>query len=204
VSAIDQYSLANSAAPSGNFVADRRGDVDPGWPADFAGGVALPHGNRDIEQGKVSADRGLVILVTAIVTIPSGAMIVFTNVDEQNVRDLELDLFLSLSGHLVTRPLKRQFNSIIPLCAALVQRRISFGFTLCPLTNLSGKRSSGAVKSTALELRYPTFDRQNLCAIGAANQYLARRDTGDDPRHRLRQRVAAEFAARALYVSVKF
>jgi putative membrane protein len=33
--------------------------------------------NRDIERGKVSADRGLVILVTTMVTILSGAMIVF-------------------------------------------------------------------------------------------------------------------------------
>ena len=33
--------------------------------------------NRDIERGKVSADRGLVILVTAMVTVLSGAMIVF-------------------------------------------------------------------------------------------------------------------------------
>lgn len=33
--------------------------------------------NRDIERGKVSADRGLVILVTAMVTLLSGAMIVF-------------------------------------------------------------------------------------------------------------------------------
>jgi inner membrane protein YidH len=32
--------------------------------------------NRDIERGKVSADRGLVILVTAMVTLLSGAMIV--------------------------------------------------------------------------------------------------------------------------------
>jgi uncharacterized membrane protein YidH (DUF202 family) len=33
--------------------------------------------NRDIERGKVSADRGLVILVTAIVTLLSGVMILF-------------------------------------------------------------------------------------------------------------------------------
>ena len=33
--------------------------------------------NRDIEHGKVSADRGLVVLVTAMVTLLSGAMIVF-------------------------------------------------------------------------------------------------------------------------------
>ncbi|HEX3663846.1 MAG TPA: DUF202 domain-containing protein [Rhizomicrobium sp.] len=33
--------------------------------------------NRDIERGKVSADRGLVILVTAMVALLSGAMIVF-------------------------------------------------------------------------------------------------------------------------------
>ena len=32
--------------------------------------------NRDIERGKVSADRGLVILVTAMVTLLSGAMII--------------------------------------------------------------------------------------------------------------------------------
>jgi putative membrane protein len=32
--------------------------------------------NRDIERGKVSADRGLVILVTAMVALLSGAMIV--------------------------------------------------------------------------------------------------------------------------------
>jgi putative membrane protein len=32
--------------------------------------------NRDIEHGKVSADRGLVILVTAMVALLSGAMIV--------------------------------------------------------------------------------------------------------------------------------
>ena len=32
--------------------------------------------NRDIERGKVSADRGLVILVTAMVMLLSGAMIV--------------------------------------------------------------------------------------------------------------------------------
>jgi len=31
--------------------------------------------NRDIERGKVSADRGLVILVTAMVALLSGAMI---------------------------------------------------------------------------------------------------------------------------------
>jgi uncharacterized membrane protein YidH (DUF202 family) len=33
--------------------------------------------NRDIERGKVSADRGLVILITAIVTLLSGVMILF-------------------------------------------------------------------------------------------------------------------------------
>lgn len=33
--------------------------------------------NRDIERGKVSADRGLVVLVTAMVTLLSAAMIVF-------------------------------------------------------------------------------------------------------------------------------
>ena len=33
--------------------------------------------NRDIEHGKVSADRGLVVLVTAMVSLLSGAMIVF-------------------------------------------------------------------------------------------------------------------------------
>jgi putative membrane protein len=33
--------------------------------------------NRDIEHGKVSADRGLVVLVTAMVTLLSGAMIIF-------------------------------------------------------------------------------------------------------------------------------
>jgi putative membrane protein len=33
--------------------------------------------NRGIERGKVSADRGLVILVTAIVTLLSGVMILF-------------------------------------------------------------------------------------------------------------------------------
>jgi putative membrane protein len=33
--------------------------------------------NRDIERGKVSADRGLVILVTAMVTLLSGVMILF-------------------------------------------------------------------------------------------------------------------------------
>ena len=32
--------------------------------------------NRDIERGKVSADRGLIILVTAMVALLSGAMIV--------------------------------------------------------------------------------------------------------------------------------
>ena len=32
--------------------------------------------NRDIEHGKVSPDRGLVILVTAMVALLSGAMIV--------------------------------------------------------------------------------------------------------------------------------
>ena len=31
--------------------------------------------NRDIERGKVSADRGLVILVTVMVALLSGAMI---------------------------------------------------------------------------------------------------------------------------------
>ena len=33
--------------------------------------------NRDIERGKVSADRGLVILVTVMVALLSGAMIAF-------------------------------------------------------------------------------------------------------------------------------
>ena len=33
--------------------------------------------NRNIEHGKVSADRGLVVLVTVMVTLLSGAMIVF-------------------------------------------------------------------------------------------------------------------------------
>jgi putative membrane protein len=33
--------------------------------------------NRDIERGKVSADRGLVVLVTVMVTLLSAAMIVF-------------------------------------------------------------------------------------------------------------------------------
>lgn len=33
--------------------------------------------NRDIEHGKVSADRGLVVLVTVMVTLLSAAMIVF-------------------------------------------------------------------------------------------------------------------------------
>ncbi len=33
--------------------------------------------NRDIERGKVSADRGLVIVVTAIVTLLAGVMIVY-------------------------------------------------------------------------------------------------------------------------------
>ena len=33
--------------------------------------------NRDIERGKVRADRGLVILVTVMVALLSGAMIVF-------------------------------------------------------------------------------------------------------------------------------
>src|SRR4026209_2127334 len=33
--------------------------------------------NRDIERGKVSADRGLVILVTVMVTLLSGVMILF-------------------------------------------------------------------------------------------------------------------------------
>lgn len=33
--------------------------------------------NRDIERGKVSADRGLVVLVTTMVTVLSGAMIIF-------------------------------------------------------------------------------------------------------------------------------
>ena len=33
--------------------------------------------NRDIERGKVSADRGLVILVTAMVTLLSKVIILF-------------------------------------------------------------------------------------------------------------------------------
>ena len=33
--------------------------------------------NRNIEHGKVSADRGLVVLVTVMVTLLSGAMIAF-------------------------------------------------------------------------------------------------------------------------------
>ena len=38
---------------------------------------------------------------------------VTNNVYEQDMRDLELNFFLNLSGHLVTRPLQRQSNSII-------------------------------------------------------------------------------------------
>lgn len=34
--------------------------------------------NRNIEQGKVKADRGLVILVTIVIVLLSGAMIVFS------------------------------------------------------------------------------------------------------------------------------
>jgi putative membrane protein len=73
------------------------GHLDPQMQQDRAG-ISLPIGiammtlggllpvlaawryhvvNRDIERGKVSADRGLVILVTAMVTLLSGVMILF-------------------------------------------------------------------------------------------------------------------------------
>jgi len=81
--------------------------------------------------------------------------------------DLQLNFFLNLSGHLVTRPLKLQFNSIFCFAPPQFSEEILWIY-------------SARLDETLVTCRsIPTFVRQKLRAIGATHHIELRPRSGD-------------------------